>query len=797
MTNSIARTLVVIAAVAVLSGSSGGVEAAPGLPVIQGLVAAEGEQGPEIRLATSELMETVHYSPQPGVWVVEMPEAEWSFDPTAAATGAEAVTRVQLEHAEEFGKRNSRLTVHLAVATDLELAATGSGLTLRFVRADAVAELPQTDQDEAPTPTASPLAKLPPVSAVAQPARSVRPQVAQDGPVRLVDLRVQRVGEGVQIDLDANAPLAGRAFRLSSPERLVVDLDGVVNVVPRQVYSVGSPLVRRVRVAQFKGHPDPVTRLVVDLERGAEYRLESSASGGVLAVGADLQPTHAPSHAIVAQAEPTPEEPSSGTIEITRSRTRPKSSPVQSRGTAAAVDDRDAVTADVERDAVAERNPWIAAPEQLLEEAIAAREVDIGGETFESREVESDEVQFTGDPISLTLKDADIKDVLKTFSALTELNIVIDPEVSGSVTVELRDVPWDQALDLILRINGLDWVLENNVMRISTISKLSAEKAALSKFQENQENTRPLKTVIKPLSYAKADYVADLLSSDAFLLSSRGVVTVDERTNTLIIRDTVDRVEGILRLIDTLDKPTPQVVIEGRIVETTKDFSRQLGVSWGFTGVMDSDHGNDTGLKFPNNASVVGDVNLPAAATNGVIGLTFGDILNTFNLDFVLSAAERNGTARIVSTPRVTTQNLKQASIRSGLQVPVQTVANNTVTVTYVDATLRLQVTPQITAEGTVNLEIDIRKQQALQAGTITGGNNAPIQTRDVQTELLVRDGGTTVIGGIYTIDNQENENRVPGLGKIPVLRHLFRNTEFQNRHEELLIFITPRIVKY
>ena len=179
------------------------------------------------------------------------------------------------------------------------------------------------------------------------------------------------------------------------------------------------------------------------------------------------------------------------------------------------------------------------------------------------------------------------------------------------------------------------------------------------------------------------------------------------------------------------------------------------------------------------------------------MSFAFADILNTFNLDFLLTAAESDGVARIVSTPRVTTQNLKTAQIRSGLQIPVQTVANNTVTVQYVDATLRLEVTPQITAEGTVNLDIMIKKQRPAPEFGVTGGQNAPIFTRDAETQLLVRDGGTTVIGGIYELTTADGENRVPGLSKIPIFGWLFKNKTVRNDHDELLIFITPRIVKY
>jgi type IV pilus assembly protein PilQ len=315
-------------------------------------------------------------------------------------------------------------------------------------------------------------------------------------------------------------------------------------------------------------------------------------------------------------------------------------------------------------------------------------------------------------------------------------------------------------------------------------------------FLKQQESARPLKTVIKPVSYAKAQDIKQILTQDSTLLSDRGTVTVDTRTNTLILRDTVDRVEGVLRLVDFLDQPTPQVVIEGRIVETTRDFSYSLGVNWGFSGVKDAAHGNDTGLDFPNNVTADGRVGLQTAG-NGTLSLTFGDILNTFNLDFLLSAAESEGVVKIVSTPRVTTQNLQRASIRSGLQLPVQTVANNTVTVQYVDATLRLDVLPQITAEGTVMLDINIRKQEAALGAAVAGGNNVPIFTRDAQTSLLVRDGGTTVIAGIYQINDQHSEDRVPGLWKVPILGHLFKNKTVFNRHDELLIFITPRIVKY
>ena len=795
--------ILLVAVGLVLLGSVSGVTAANPVPEIREMLVEAGAEGPVIHLRSTDGMETVHYSPQPGVWVVEMPEISWS-DGTATVYQPDlGIDRAELSRVEEFGKTHSRLTVWLSAPAELNLVGTSAGLTLRFSMLDWKPEAVVAQAVPASGP--GQLATLPQVVTRVEPPAPEQQDVAEaTGPASLLAVQCTRNGNGVIVELRGDRALEGRSFTLPAPERLVIDLEGVINRVEQYVFPVGSPLVKNVRVAQFASLPNPVTRLVVDLEVSADYHLTSGPQGAVLTIG-DAGSREIP------VTVPAPAVPAGRTISNINGdgsiQVFGDDSVVQVKSPAIEMvvpDQPPVVSARIVEDESAilpERNPWQADPSQLLEEAAATTELDFPNsaeDTFEITEVETDEIQFTGDPISLTLKDADIKDVLKTFSALTQLNIVIDPEVSGSVTVELRDVPWDQCLDLILRINGLDYLLENNVLRVSTVSKLTREKNERAAYLAQQEIAQPLRTVVKPLSYATASEVSSLLSGDSYLMSDRGSVVVDERTNTLIIRDTIDRVEGVLRLIDTLDKPTPQVVIEGRIVETTRSFSRQLGISWGFSSINDVAHGNTTGQRFPNTIESAGGVNLggsPDAA--GFLAMTFGDILNTFNLDFLLAAAESEGVAKIVSTPRITTQNLKTASIRSGLQIPVQTVANNTVTVQYVDATLKLEVTPQITAEGTVNLKIDIRKQQPLQAGQITGGNNAPIQTRDAQTELLVRDGGTTVIGGIYQIDDETAENRVPGLWKIPVLGHLFRNKEINQRHDELLIFITPRIVKY
>jgi type IV pilus assembly protein PilQ len=251
----------------------------------------------------------------------------------------------------------------------------------------------------------------------------------------------------------------------------------------------------------------------------------------------------------------------------------------------------------------------------------------------------------------------------------------------------------------------------------------------------------------------------------------------------------------VIAIIETLDTPEPQVMIEARIVETSKRFSRTLGISWGFLGEASPELGTNTGLEFPNNINADGGVNLLTGGDNAFLNLTLGNVLNSFVLDARLQAAEDEGLINILSAPKVATLNNQSASIQSGLQIPVQTVANNTVTVQFVNATLELQVTPQVTAEGTILMDINISKREPQLAFAVQGAANAPISTKEASTRVIVRDGGTTVIGGIYEVSSDQGEDRVPGLANIPIIGHLFRNKRRTDENEELLIFITPRVI--
>jgi type IV pilus assembly protein PilQ len=331
-------------------------------------------------------------------------------------------------------------------------------------------------------------------------------------------------------------------------------------------------------------------------------------------------------------------------------------------------------------------------------------------------------------------------------------------------------------------------------MRIGTLTRLAAEAVATRALQEEERLNVPLTTVSFKLSYARAADVMGLLGQIA---SARGRIITDARTNQLIITEIPTYLQVMRNLIESVDVPTRQVLIEARIVETSKTFSQQYGVIWGFQGSLDPALGTGTGLVFPNRVDFVGGPFSFGSGAPNVLSFHLGDVLGAFNLDVALTAAESEGYVRIVSAPRVVTQDNTPAQIQSGLQIPFQTRINFTTTISYVDATLNLSVVPQITEAGTVIMDIAVQKNEPATGLAIEGAAGTPIQTRQARTRLMVRDGGTSVIGGIYQASDNRSETRLPFLHQIPVLGNLFKTHAIgPNRHDELLIFITPRILR-
>lgn len=655
----------------------------------------------------------------------------------------------------------------------------------------AAAETPALQPLEQPLAAEKPAAPAPPTT-------EVKRGPIPEGQAATTLVKVAATGgDAPRVTLHADGALREEHFELANPPRLVVDLVGVRDRTAQKSLSIDSSVLSRVRVAQFASKPQPVARVVFDLAAPGAYGIEPSADGLVVefspeaaerAAANSPQPIAAPLAAEKpAMAEPAPE-------------------PMDTEPAAPAPVPMAAATADPSTDAPSEElasNPLMAQGEVKIEpkpKEVAFKPahkrpsgdvVLAMGQRPDTRVVTDNSPRYTGKRISLNFKDADLKDVFRLFHEITGYNIVLDPTVAGSLTIVLENVPEDQALDIILKNNGLDKVFENNVIRIASTQKLASEAASRKSLIEAQELEQDPVTFTRKLSYAKAKDAVPIIKK---IMSKRGDVIMDDRTNTLIITDLANRQEPISRLIDNLDEQTPQVVIEARIVETDREFERDLGISWGVRGTASTTNGTQTGWAFPHTGSVGYDVNLPSPATAGRLGISFGNVLDSFTLDATLDAFELNGDVKVLSSPRIATQNNQKATIEQGTQIPVVSTTATQINVEFISASLKLEVTPQITREGTVIMDIKVDNSSPDFVNRV--GDVPPILTERAQTQVLVADGGTAVIGGIFKLNDSVTQAGVPGLSKIPGLGWLFRSKSINRKNTELLIFVTPRITK-
>lgn len=411
--------------------------------------------------------------------------------------------------------------------------------------------------------------------------------------------------------------------------------------------------------------------------------------------------------------------------------------------------------------------------------------------------------RYTGEPVSMDFQNADLRAVLRVFAEISDLNLVIDPGVQGEVNVALTQVPWDQAFDVILRTNGLAHETEGTVVRIAPVERLREEAAAQAARAQREAEAGELAVFTRALSYARAADLAPLLTNT--LLSPRGEVFTDARTNTLIIRDLEDRAPAFDGLLDTLDRVEPQVDIEARIVRAGHDSARALGVQWGLGGRAFQNRGGSSepaGQGAAESGSARSGerlgtgVDLGVGAPTSSLGLSLGRAGGPLDLDVVLSALESRGELQIISSPRVTTQNNVGAEILQGDQIPYQTVANNTVTVQFKEAALTLRVTPQITAADTVIMQVEVENSFADFARALGAPPIPAIVTQRASTTVEVGDGETTVIAGIHENTRSQRNSRTPGLHRIPLLGWLFRSSARNESSDELMIFLTPRIVR-
>jgi type IV pilus assembly protein PilQ len=426
--------------------------------------------------------------------------------------------------------------------------------------------------------------------------------------------------------------------------------------------------------------------------------------------------------------------------------------------------------------------------------------------------------RFNGRRIDLDLKDADIHNILRLLADVGRVNIVTADDVSGNVTIRMRNVPWDQALDVVLQAKGLGMVRNGNLIRVAPLATLQKERELRLAAAKQEYELTPLETRLIPVSYAQAD---ELQARAKDLLSPRGSIAVDERTNVLIARDIAGNLNNIEELVRSLDTQTPQVLVEARIVEATSRYIRDIGIQWGGDATFSEATGNPTGIAFPSKVGIAGGnfdqntnsrglspfqgnvpqpnfaVNLPAATgtgQGGAIGFSLGSVDNNFNVGLRLSAAEASGLLRIVSSPRILTLDNRDARISQGTLIPFSQISAQGVQTTFQEAKLQLLVRPHVTADGSVSMHVKINRDEPDFNQTSARGDPT-ILKREAETDLLVMDGHTAVIGGIYTRNTGRNLDQVPFFGDIPILGILFQRRRASDTRNELVIFLTPRIV--
>jgi type IV pilus assembly protein PilQ len=743
------------------------------------------------------------YSPDPLTLVVDIPEVDASKVPARINVGTREVESLRVTTLSRAdGRSMTRLEVRLASLAPYKVFSKDRTLNLVFERGGVAASAPKIEAPAPPPVEAREPAIEPPpqpaetkahAPAAEEPAAKTEaptPSTVVRGPAQRI-LGVSHAMEQGQlaITVRADGSLRYQDFFLGNPDRLVLDFKDVTSRVAVKALDVAQGPVRKVRIGQFSVASPKVARLVLDLASRSPYRIVEGHDGLKVVFGEGRTPSPAPLAALRPEPEPiiAADTPASKPLVV------PVSVPMSSAP---------------------------AGPLPLPVPPLAAPQ-EPPKESFEPRTLGQTQKVYTGHPITLDFKDGDIQDIFRLFADISGLNVVVNPGISGKVTLKLVDVPWDQALDLILKTNGLGRTLDDNVIRIARLSDLQKEEDELRKLKENQALAGDLIVWRKSLSYAKAAELEPTVRKVA--LSARGTITLDSRTNTMILTDLPANIERAKDLVADLDRATKQVEIEARIVVTSRNFTRDLGIQWGFSQRQTPQFGNTTNKTFPHTIIINGQgapsvlgvpadqgtlgvgtgvgtigrgyaVNLPASNFNSSIGVSLGNILGNFNIDAALTALENQGRGRILSTPKITTQNNQAAEIKQGVQIPLQTVANNTVTVTFKEAVLTLKVTPQITEADTVILNVDVENSTADFANQVNG--IPPINTQAAKTIVLVRDGSTTVIGGIYQTNEQTSQSSTPFLGKVPILGYLFRNRFVNTTNDELLLFITPRIIK-
>src|SRR5215472_17500498 len=619
-------------------------------------------------------------------------------------------------------------------------------------------------------------------------------------PSHVRNVSVSRGQQGLNVEITGSGPLTARTMKLTNPDRVVLDIpNSLLDGRPREI-AVNSNGVKDVRVARYQADP-PVTRVVLAVAGSRDFEVVPSGNRLTLRLN-DLATNPQPAPAAIATA-PAPSAPAeAGSIPVA-----PAPSPVAASTqevkveTARARADRAAShIAHDGGDMPAASQPYTASASLAAQPAVinAALQVQANGPALPPVQgiTNCTGGRFTGEPISIIFQDMDLKAVFRIIQEISGLNVVLDPAVKGTVSIYLNDVPWDQALSIVLQNNGLDCQLQGNVLRIATLETLKNEAEARRAQQEAQALAVPRQTITRYLSYGQSKDAATIVKK---FLSARGDVVADARSNALIIEDIPSTLPLIDDLIRKLDRKTPEVEIEGRVVAATRTFARDIGTqiapgfaqghsafgggpSVGDSPIVTNGIQPPTSITFPPPPTQTFQIgpdtgNLISGVTKGTIplfsnlasnnptsGFSFSTFTPNFRLDVMINMAESRGLLKVLSRPHVVTQNNLEAIVRQGVRVPVVTQAQlgGPPTVQYIDAFLRLKVTPQITAENTIFLNLDLENTVPDFTKTTTSQPNPTLNTQQATTNVLVTDGGTVVIGGVIQTQNNSNISQVP-----------------------------------
>jgi len=748
--------------------------------------------------------------------VVDLPEAQLGklAGPIQVQDGIVNVIRnSQIDGPNKMG---ARVEVGLEQNVDYNLLTEGNVLYLDLARPTLVST--PTVQEKAAVVRAKPREKGAPAEKPTKRARFLK------------DLEISAKADWVRVEIRGDGLIPDyKSFQLATPSRLVVDLPGLSNAYPKKNIDVGSKLLKDIRIGQhpnrlrvvftFPGPQSPPSQLTKEGQNLIVLlgRMQEEMPQKVIAPAAEVAKTTR-----VAEGEPKEEAQKPEAAAPAPAEKPAMEQKEQSQELKSTEEAKPAV----------EAKP--AAEVKAAEEVKPPAEVKAVAKPLATR--------YKGQKVSLDFKDADIHNILRLIGEVSNLNIITSDEVKGKITIRLMTVPWDQALDVILSTKNLVKVEEGNIIRITTVDNVrkemddkQKEEATLIKSIENRENAEELATETYRLNYAKATDLARVIMGAMIgvtaapgvgppkpLLSTRGSVRADDRTNTLIIRDTRVRIQEIRSILAKLDLPTPQVLIEARVVQAQTSFIRTLGIQWGgsynstgtnyawgltgnnpsatagwgFTPTAAGSATPSTNLVMPSNFVV----NFPGSTANtpaGGLGISFGKLTGDLvNLDLRLQLGENDSQVIVIARPKLATLDYKEAIIKQGEKIPYETTSAAGTQVQFIDAVLSLNVTPHVTPDASILMKVKVTRDAR---GSFRSPiNQVPsIDNREATTEVLVRDGETLVIGGIYESTNSEVYQGIPWLMKIPILGWLFKNQELQSIRNELLIFVTPTIIHH